>query len=118
MGVTTRDSEGHTFASMEAAIAETQEHNKNLDEHQKELLRWHHKLCHCNMAHTQWICKNNKVPCKNPKAIEAIKKLPMCAACCFAKGHKLPTGLTVTKPAKTKRWSLRRMTFTQDSKSA
>jgi hypothetical protein len=82
--------------ALNAVINEVSVDNRNLNEQQKELLRWHHRLGHINFRKVQSLMRSG-VLCSS----EAQRRLhtacckithpPLCAACQYGKQKRRPT---------------------------
>ena len=78
------------FKALNACLL--QEANNNLKATQKELLRWHWKFGHLNLARTQAILKSGA--CSSNSMLKAVANLylkdlrPLCSSCLFGKGKR------------------------------
>jgi hypothetical protein len=77
-------------------INEVSADNRNLNEQQKELLRWHHRLGHVNFRKIQSLMRSG-VLCSSEAqrrlhtACCKIQQPPLCAACQYGKQKRRPT---------------------------
>jgi len=90
-----------TRGGREAAFNVLADVNHNLLVEQKELLQWHFKLGHFNLAWIQSLTRIREgdlgpiLPTRLKKATSC--QLPKCAACEYAKAHRIPEGADVSK---------------------
>ncbi|MGH7974322.1 MAG: hypothetical protein ACREBR_02255 [bacterium] len=65
----------------------TQDENKNLTAHQKQLLKWHFRLGHTAFDHVKWLARRGFIS----QEISACES-PKCASCQFGAAHRKPVG--------------------------
>ena len=86
----------------------TNEHNPNLTSPQKELLKWHYRLCHQGLASLQRLLKTGALG--NSPLLRAASKcdLPKCASCEFGKATRRPTDSTTKTSVPEREYGLKK----------
>eukprot|EP00957_Ditylum_brightwellii_P141198 10757794-Ditylum_brightwellii.AAC.1 len=54
---------------LQAAVDLAAEKNQDQTSAQKELLRWHQRLCHVSFPTIQWLARSGHLPIKNPEMV-------------------------------------------------
>ena len=65
----------------------TNKANQNLNNSQKELLRWKFRLGHIGFQHVQWLIRTDFLKLQVNSRAVAKFEIPKCAACDFGNGH-------------------------------
>ena len=76
----------------------TEEANQNLSRAKKEMLRWHWRLGHPNMAFVKWLARRGLLGRHSDK-VKAVPDddHPMCASCNYGKQVRTPSRATVKR---------------------
>jgi len=96
--------------ALEGALCATEETNKNLDESQKELLRWHFRLGHVGFSRLRSLIRHDKVKIRAGLSKTAVAncKHVMCSSCEYGKACRRPTKVNTTSEIKEKRMELKK----------
>jgi len=92
-----------TFTNIQEAANEvvkslqlTQDSNANLSRGQKNLLRFHHALCHIGFSTIRKIGKLGWLGPKGLQLGDTSTASPLCASCQYGKGHRRNSGSSTT----------------------
>ena len=94
-------------AAMLYSLAEVSKHNINLDEGDKEWLKWHQRLCHRAFNISRYLmgagvlAKSQRLRALHTRISKRVD-IPKCAACCYAKAKRRPAPKPMTTHARVK----------------
>jgi len=82
--------------ALNTVINEVSAHNGNLNEQEKEILKWHHRLGHIGFRKVQFLMRTGVLSSSEAQrrlhsACCRIEKPPLCAACQYGKQKRRPT---------------------------